>query len=189
MNPANAVNHKALLRRITTLSNKLRIAKDVPCFPGTKESANKSEPQAPARHLPLRQPSRQVGFSRFARFLRAWGPLPPWRKFRHDLAKLQRASQTHGEWVTRATMKRAADGRQSLRPTVREPSGRATELTARAAKNSCVLRKTRAERYGSGTGTDRRSNAALGRNSRATAQASARGLIPSYARSAARRRE
>ena len=76
-------------------------------------------------------------------------------------------------------------------------SGRASESGARpggaeaglGAKNSCVLRKTAAESYGSGTGTDRRSNAALGRTSRAPAQASDGGLIPSNERAAVRRRE
>lgn len=63
INPAKAVNNKALLRRINTLS-RLRISsKSSGAFFGTKDSSCETEPQAPVRHLPLPEPSRQVGFS------------------------------------------------------------------------------------------------------------------------------
>jgi hypothetical protein len=58
-----------------------------------------------------------------------------------------------------------------------------------AGQKCCVLRETRAESYGSLTGSDRRSNAAMGRISWATALASDGGAIPSHERAAVSRRE
>jgi hypothetical protein len=47
MNPANAVNQKALLRRITTLS-RLRIGKEDPSFPDTKKRRTNGAPSSSA---------------------------------------------------------------------------------------------------------------------------------------------
>lgn len=45
--PANTVNHKALLRRITTLS-RLRIRKEVPSFPDSKKRQTSGAPSSSA---------------------------------------------------------------------------------------------------------------------------------------------
>jgi hypothetical protein len=79
INPANAVNQKALLRRITTLS-RLRIGKEVPTFPDTKKRRTNGAPSSSAASssdaaLP---PSRI--FTLLSAQLRARGDLPPRRK-------------------------------------------------------------------------------------------------------------
>ena len=71
-------------------------------------------------------------------------------------------------------------------PAGSRPAGR---RTAESLKKCCVLQETRPERYGSKTGSDRRSNAAMGRINWAIAPASDRGLFPSNERPAAGRRE
>src|SRR6478735_9333271 len=77
--PATVDNQKALLRRITTLNlcgdkNRHRVAS----VPGTKTRAS-NEAQTPARNLPLREASRQVGFSQFFARLREPGGNAPAR--------------------------------------------------------------------------------------------------------------
>jgi hypothetical protein len=77
----------------------------------------------------------------------------------------------------------AVRGKQRGRPAPAQKSAR------ESLEKRCVLRETRAERYGGKTGSDRRSNAAMGRTNRATALTSNGGLIPSNERPAAGRRE
>lgn len=81
------------------------------------------------------------------------------------------------------------------RPCVRDEPASSTGVSGKQpttrtrAEKCCVLRETQPESYGSGTGSDRRSNAAMGRTSWATAPASERGPIPRNERTAVSRRE
>jgi hypothetical protein len=158
-------------------------------LPGHQETGERLEPQAPAGHLPLMQPSRQVGFSPLSSGSYNSGGNHP-----RDRNRPESRSRS-----ARSTLWRDATERRARAPIPKPPHGAGPMFGLEPApqsgrarstrENCCVLQKTAAERYGSGTGTDRRSNAALGRNGRATAQASDGGLIPSNERAAVRRRE
>ena len=74
--PATADNQKALLRRITTLSREIEDRHRRFSVPGAKTRASNGAPSS-AAHLPLREPSRQVGFSHFFARLREPGAVAP----------------------------------------------------------------------------------------------------------------
>jgi len=76
--PATADNQKALLRRITTLSREIEDRHRRFSVPGAKTRASNGAPSS-AGHLPLREPSRQVGFSHFFARLREPGVAAPGR--------------------------------------------------------------------------------------------------------------
>jgi hypothetical protein len=191
INPANAVNQKALLRRITTLST-LRIAKKVPGFPDTKKRRTDGAPSSSgASSSDAAFPPSRI-FESLSRAHEPGGCSPPWtenpsRSGRPRVGSFCGERVVCGPALQPALCPRVDPWTRPANCSVNFAQGRPGPRTG--AKNRCVLRKTAAERYGSGTGTDRRSNAALGRTSWATAQASDGGLIPSNERAAVRRRE
>jgi hypothetical protein len=92
--PANAVNHKALLRRITTLS-RLRIGKEVPSFPDSKKRRTSGAPSSSAASssdaaLP---PSRI--FALLSAGLRGAGGSTPEEEIRHAHARFPGIVRRH----------------------------------------------------------------------------------------------
>ena len=137
--PATADNQKALLRRITTLSREIEDRHRRLSVPGIKTRASNGAPSS-ARHLPLREPSRQVGFSHFFARLREPGGYCPRQatqaQFRHTVPLALRGAYSHHP----AGPPFSAGA----------PAGR---RTAESLRKCCVLRETQAERYGWKTGS------------------------------------
>ena len=113
--PATVDNQKALLRRITTLNlcgdeNRHRVAS----VPGTKTRASNGAPSS-ARHLPLREASRQVGFSQFFARLREPGGNAPARVGRSQISHtLSQAVDRTLSGRTRGRVRRPAARRSRL---------------------------------------------------------------------------
>ena len=118
INPANAVNQKALLRRITTLS-RLRITKEVPGFPDTKKRRTDGAPSSSAASSSdaAFPPSRIFAHRAGAAQMR--GHSPPVAEKRHDLAPVSHAKRTPCGSATRAFGPLAADRIREHRPAAR----------------------------------------------------------------------
>jgi len=178
--PATADNQKALLRRITTLSREIEDRHRAASFPGTKTRASNGAPSS-ARHLPLREASRQVGFSQFFARLRASGGNTPGVKGHSQISHtltycgVEYAPQHEPAGPPLDVSFGLATGR------ARGPLNRLKNAVS-CGKHDPSATVGRPDRT-------RRSNAAMGRTNRATALTSDGGLIPSNERPAAGRRE
>ena len=148
-------------------------------FPGTKTRASNGAPSS-ERHLLLREPSRQVRFSHFFARLRELGSEAP--------APNAGVQFSHGRsdaaWHGRTSLRVGSTSGPAGPPFARSLLGAVAESLINAVSCGKTGRALRLEH-----GSDRRSNAAMGRTSWATALTSDGGLIPSNERAAVSRRE
>ena len=170
--PATADNQKALLRRITTLNLCAEENRHRRLLSPAARLERRMEPQAPAGIFLCASLPAKSDFHTSSRGCASRGAAPPARAARLQFGHTIQDGQRHRP----AGPPFAAKSRPGAGPLNR--SG-----------NAVSLRETRAERYGWKTGSDRRSNAAMGRINWALAPASDGGLIPSNERPAACRRE